>query len=469
MKLVLAVLSVHFIFGAAAFIHAGRKSDVARRKALWTKYHVYLGLSALVISSAYAGRHYFMWLCIVIFSGSFFEILKAGEGKNDRESRFLEVKAAAILLIAAVFFSLFMLLPVNIVIWTYVTVLIFDGASQVAGMLAGKHKIMPGISPGKTLEGIIGGFASALATAVILHGYAGIEVLHAFLLGTAICAAAFAGDAAASYLKREWGIKDFSNVLPGQGGILDRYDSFIASGALVGFVYIFLVPDLLSGRGDISAYLGFSLAFIVILTTAEIIFKAGRLKAEYLRMLVHVLTGFTALFLPVFLSSSLYVVSICLQSALFIYVAQRLGIFRSLHRVKRTTAGSCLFFIGILIAYLVSLAAAEISIFYVSVLVLTVCDPIASVTGILFGKRKGILKMPALINGKSIVGSAFFLLSALTVLTVGLKVPDLSVSLTFMQVFGIAFIATTAEALSPGGSDNVSIPLAVSLSLLVIV
>lgn len=115
----------------------------------------------------------------------------------------------------------------------FVSAFTSDAFALFAGMAFGKHKLAPVLSPKKTIEGSIGGFAGSVLCC-ILYGivlnaafgayanYAGL-VLYG-LLGSLISQL---GDLSFSYIKREFGIKDYGHLMPGHGGVLDRFDSVI--------------------------------------------------------------------------------------------------------------------------------------------------------------------------------------------------------------------------------------------------
>lgn len=101
-----------------------------------------------------------------------------------------------------------------------------DVAQYLWGKALGRHKIVPNVSPNKTWEGFFGGVATTTVLAVLLAGLlTPLSLPAAFLGGCLISAAGFAGDVTISALKRDIGIKDSSNLLPGHGGIMDRIDS----------------------------------------------------------------------------------------------------------------------------------------------------------------------------------------------------------------------------------------------------
>jgi phosphatidate cytidylyltransferase len=111
-----------------------------------------------------------------------------------------------------------------------------DIGAYAVGRTLGRHKLIPSISPGKTVEGAIGGLlASMLIAAVytqyVLHPTAHLGFrsppLGVLAFGALVSIAAQTGDLAESLLKREAGVKDSSHLLPGHGGILDRFDSLL--------------------------------------------------------------------------------------------------------------------------------------------------------------------------------------------------------------------------------------------------
>lgn len=120
------------------------------------------------------------------------------------------------------------------VIWLFMVCAAFDGFGQVVGQLIGRRPLVPSISPAKTVEGFVGALIGALLVAVWLRALPGYDLGRAVALGTAVAAASFVGDLSGSWTKRQAGIKDFSAILPGQGGVIDRFNSFVVAMALVG-------------------------------------------------------------------------------------------------------------------------------------------------------------------------------------------------------------------------------------------
>ena len=107
-----------------------------------------------------------------------------------------------------------------------------DTAAFLVGREFGKRKLMPSVSPGKTIEGGLAGVLfAAIVSVIYVHlllrpiAQLSLTVAAAVLFGIAIAVVAQIGDLAESMLKRNAGVKDSSNLIPGHGGVLDRFDS----------------------------------------------------------------------------------------------------------------------------------------------------------------------------------------------------------------------------------------------------
>jgi phosphatidate cytidylyltransferase len=109
-----------------------------------------------------------------------------------------------------------------------------DVGAYAFGRTFGRKKLIPSISPGKTVEGALGGLGLAIVICLlyvrfILMPYAqlGLTIQGAVLFAIVVSVAAQTGDLAESLLKREAGVKDSSRIIPGHGGVLDRFDSLL--------------------------------------------------------------------------------------------------------------------------------------------------------------------------------------------------------------------------------------------------
>lgn len=104
-----------------------------------------------------------------------------------------------------------------------------DSGAYFAGRAFGKHKLAPAISPGKTVEGLVGGLIAAVAIAALCTWLFFPELPYQFAIPLAVVMAAIGvvGDLAESAMKRGSKAKDAANILPGHGGLLDRMDSLL--------------------------------------------------------------------------------------------------------------------------------------------------------------------------------------------------------------------------------------------------
>lgn len=111
----------------------------------------------------------------------------------------------------------------------FAMVMMTDTGAYYTGRSIGRNKLAPRVSPGKTIEGSIGGFVAAIATGPLckLIFFPEIPVIHAAALGAVIGIVGQVGDLAESLLKRGAGVKDSGRIMPGHGGMLDRVDSIL--------------------------------------------------------------------------------------------------------------------------------------------------------------------------------------------------------------------------------------------------
>ena len=119
--------------------------------------------------------------------------------------------------------------------YLFVLTALNDIGQFVFGTLFGKQKIAPGISPNKTWQGLGGGLLASVLVSLVLGDYLRLAASQRWLttVGLLLSVGGFCGDLAYSALKRRLGIKDFSQLIPGHGGILDRVDSLVLTAPLL--------------------------------------------------------------------------------------------------------------------------------------------------------------------------------------------------------------------------------------------
>ncbi len=129
-------------------------------------------------------------------------------------------------------------------LFTYIALTVAsDIGGYAVGVLAGRHPMAPTISPKKSWEGFAGSVVFCMAVGVAcvyfaLHGPWWVGLL----AGAAAAIGATTGDLIESTIKRDLGIKDMSNILPGHGGLMDRLDSLVITAPIIWAVLAVLVP-----------------------------------------------------------------------------------------------------------------------------------------------------------------------------------------------------------------------------------
>lgn len=122
-----------------------------------------------------------------------------------------------------------------------------DTSAYCVGVLIGKHKLAPQLSPKKTIEGSLGGIAGSVLVGALygffLRNIVGTQmnpVILFALIGAAGAVISQIGDLAASAIKRNYDVKDYGKLIPGHGGVLDRFDSVIATAPIIYFLFVVL-------------------------------------------------------------------------------------------------------------------------------------------------------------------------------------------------------------------------------------
>ncbi len=176
----------------------------------------------------------YLWLILpVIIIQSSIQVLS---GKDEALKRIAaDISGIALVVIPLALLNIFLnpmaipeyhtpwfLLGMFVILWTH------DTFAYLSGSLFGKHPLNKAISPKKTWEGSIGGFGFALIAAYIISVFSPeLETWHWFCIAAVITVFGTIGDLAESLMKRQAGVKDSGKLLPGHGGILDRFDSVL--------------------------------------------------------------------------------------------------------------------------------------------------------------------------------------------------------------------------------------------------
>lgn len=122
-----------------------------------------------------------------------------------------------------------------------------DVAAYVVGTLIGKHKLIPEVSPKKSVEGAVGGVIGSIVFSLLFALFAdkvlsvNTNYISVALIALVLSIVSQIGDLMASLIKREYGVKDYSNLMPGHGGIMDRFDSVLAVATPL-LVFCLIIP-----------------------------------------------------------------------------------------------------------------------------------------------------------------------------------------------------------------------------------
>jgi phosphatidate cytidylyltransferase len=229
-KLIL-IIELLFVIGGIAISVICRKKSKETKKKQWLKYWSYVIIVHTIIFTVWK-KTVFMPLCISITIIGLIEVMKI-----TIQTPVKIIKSVLFIIGYIVTASLFIGFSKSasseLILFVYLVVAIFDAFSQITGQLFGRHKLAPTISPAKTIEGAFGGCSCAILLGFGLHSFLVPSLFSPFLIGGVIAISSLSGDLLSSWYKRLHNVKDFSNWLPGQGGIIDRFNSFIASAATI--------------------------------------------------------------------------------------------------------------------------------------------------------------------------------------------------------------------------------------------
>jgi len=204
--------------------------------------------------------------------------------------------------------------------------------------------------------------------------------------------------------------------------------------------------------------------FLALFGIAELLYHFSQVRAEWTRKIVHIGTGLLTLLFPVVLASHWQVLFLCASFLVILLASLKFGWLPSINAIDRFSYGSILFPIIVYLLFLVfQIADRGLIVFYLPILVLAICDPIAA----LVGKRFPFGKYQVMGGGKSATGSLAFFASALLVTALTISAFN-HVHSGMQLILVVPAIATIAEALGVKGMDNFTIPASVVSTLCLI-
>jgi len=227
----------YFVLAAVAFYFINRRKQAHEARNTWIKLGTYfLIVHVIFFTVVFLPLAFRILAGIIIFMG-FYELHKLYRESGFNQKSFYW-RSVVLFAVFSLGFYLYSGLDKGLILFTFLVLCIFDGFSQITGQLFGRRKLFPKISPNKTVEGLIGGTLIAVLSALLIEKLIYAEALRAMLMAFGIAVFAFVGDVATSYYKRKFHVKDFSNMIPGHGGFLDRFDSLIGGGAWIALLEV---------------------------------------------------------------------------------------------------------------------------------------------------------------------------------------------------------------------------------------
>jgi len=231
------IILSYFLLGGVGFyfINRNKEKEIARNS--WTKFIAYFVIIHILFFSIVIDPLAFKIVAALIVSVGASELLRLYRKAQYTKTGFF-ILSVGVFALLAFGFLIFSSLEKEVILFAFLILSIFDAFSQISGQLFGKTKIAPEISPNKTVGGTVGGSIIAILSALLLKGLYNEVWYRALVLAAGVVVFAFIGDILASLYKRKFEVKDYSNLIPGHGGFVDRFDSLIAGGAWVAlFIY----------------------------------------------------------------------------------------------------------------------------------------------------------------------------------------------------------------------------------------
>lgn len=202
--------------------------------------------------------------------------------------------------------------------------------------------------------------------------------------------------------------------------------------------------------------------FLALFGIAEVLYYKFKVNAEITRKIVHIGTGLLTMLFPVLLGNHWLVLILCSAFAVILILSLKFGFLKSINAIERSSVGSIAYPVAVYSSYACYQYFDNSSeFFYLPVLLLAICDPVAAFVG----SKWPLGKYKSGKTFKTIMGSFAFFSSALIICFICLSI--FTTNNNILLGIGIAVIATLAEAFSAKGYDNITIPVVVLFCLII--
>lgn len=239
MRSIFYYIIFYLLVSAVGMYVANRKVSPEVKRQRWLKFFTYMLITSIVTAAIFVGK--LLSLAIIICIASAYELAKIKTRFAKKKYKLIVFTWLLFAAIVAGFLGFSGSFIPAFQLFIYFQVFTFDALCQITGQLFGRHMLSAKISPAKTVEGFIGGVLFCILSSCLGSSWVNISLSTAVLVGLITAMTSFAGDMLASYFKRLLRIKDYSKLLPGQGGFLDRFDSLMMTGAVYYFLFISFV------------------------------------------------------------------------------------------------------------------------------------------------------------------------------------------------------------------------------------
>lgn len=241
------VYATDYLFGVGVFLVAILAAlewlkFAATDESEITKKLVVFGITTFIVSGFFK---YLMYVFPIFWLYAIYKLSQYERQKIDKLSS-LQITIMGLFAVSPLCASLYVLHS-NGVAWIFMFILVIaaaDSGAYFVGKAIGKRKMLPRLSPNKTIEGLLGGLVCAIIVAVIFLFYMDLgllQYLEMVLIAALIAVVSVIGDVFESMMKRIAGVKDSGDILPGHGGVLDRLDGYMPA------LPIFVILGYLSG------------------------------------------------------------------------------------------------------------------------------------------------------------------------------------------------------------------------------
>ena len=237
-KNIYIIILCYFVLGGIGFYLINRRKEAPEARKSYMKLVSYFVIINLLFFSIVLNPYFFDILAIIIVGMGLIEITRLFWKSGFSHKAFFALSILLLVLFSLGFLR-FSKLSSGLVLFTFLVLSIFDSFSEISVQLFGRRKVFPRVSPNKTWGGLLGGALFAILSTLLIRGLVEATALKAIQLALGIILFAFIGDFLTSYYKRKYRVKDYSNLIPGHGGFLDRFDSLIAGGAWIALVGLF--------------------------------------------------------------------------------------------------------------------------------------------------------------------------------------------------------------------------------------